>query len=121
MSNGQTGTRLATTWVYDPPATSWTTLAGMPSGRTYSGFGMINGHLYVAGGEDGGTYRSLLDYDVVNNTWTSRAPLPAGAWLPGSAVVGGKLWFFGGIDTDGLATDATWIYNAAGDSWGPGP
>src|SRR5205823_7169515 len=109
-----------TTWEYDPGTNNWTTKASMPVGHTFAGFGMINDHLYVVGGEGG--YTSLLDYDVAANAWTGRAAMPAGAYEMGSAVVGGRQWVFGGIDSSTFQpTDATWIYDPVSNGWVAGP
>src|SRR2546429_7433959 len=70
----------------------------MPATLGGPGFGVINGHLYVAGGRDinNTNLSTLYDYDIAADTWTQRANLPSGENVPGSAVIGGKLWIFGG-------------------------
>ena len=124
MSNAQTGSPLGNTWEYDPGANVWNTKTSMPGGRTYAGFGVINGHLYVAAGQVGSSYDRLQDYDMAADTWTTRASMPSGngVYLPGSASIGGQLWIFGGINgTTFSVTGATWIYDPTSNSWAAGP
>ncbi len=86
-------------WEYDPVANTFnTTRMSMPATLGGPGFGIINGHLYVAGGRDlnNTNLNTLYDYDIAANTWTTRANMPSGVNVPGSAVIAGKLWVFGG-------------------------
>ena len=65
-----------------------------------AGSGVINGHLYVAGGRDSPTRTSTRCMTTtLLPTHGRREPIcPAGVNVPGSAVIGGKLWIFGGGD-----------------------
>jgi N-acetylneuraminic acid mutarotase len=86
-------------WEYDPLTDSFnTSRTSMPATLGGPGFGIINGHLYVAGGRDinNTNLNTLYDYDIAGDAWTQRANLPSGINVPGSAVIGGKLWVFGG-------------------------
>ena len=86
-------------WVYDPVTNTLnTSRASMPITLGGAGFGIINGHIYVAGGRNinNTNLNTLYDYDIATDTWTQRANLPTGINVPGSAVIGGKLWVFGG-------------------------
>ena len=93
----------------------------MPSGVWGAGFGVINGHLYVAGGRDNGNVAlaTLYDYDIAGNSWTQKANMPAAANVPGSAAVAqdGRLWVFGGGAPFGNF-QATSDYNPATNTWG---
>jgi hypothetical protein len=91
------------TWEYDPVANTWNDLTGTapfphPAGGPASG--VINGHLYVAGGRDAANMvvNNTFDYDIVANTWTQRADEPATDQnnVPGSGVALNALWAFGG-------------------------
>lgn len=97
-TSDQTSTQ-AQVWEYDPLANTWnTSRLNMPHPIGGAGFGIINGHLYVAGGGDGSTsaYSGVFDYEIATNIWTQRADLLQGVSAPGSAVVEGHLWLFGG-------------------------
>ena len=125
-------------WEYDTVANTWnTSRASMPVALGGPGSGIINGHLYIAGGRDinNTNYNTLYDYDIAANTWTARANLPNGTNVPGSAVIGGQLWIVGGGNPflgssaspskEGVfgpdTTNILQIYDPATDSWTSGP
>ena len=86
-------------WEYDPVLNTWnTSRMSMPATLGGPGFGIINGHIYIAGGRNlaNTNLNTLYDYDIAANTWTTRANMPSGVNVPGSAVIAGKLWVFGG-------------------------
>jgi N-acetylneuraminic acid mutarotase len=86
-------------WEYDPVANTFnTTRMNMPAALGGGGSGVINGHLYVAGGRDGTTValNTLYDYDIAANSWSTKATLLAGTNVPGSGVINGKLFIYGG-------------------------
>jgi len=88
------------TWEYDPVANSFVTKTPIPAPAGFggAGFGVVNGHLYVAGGRDANNtiLNSLWDYNIAADTWTQRANMLTSDNVPGSAVIAGKLWVFGG-------------------------
>ena len=98
-STGNVDPSFGQVWEYDPVANTFdTSRASMPATLGGPGFGIINGHIYIAGGRDlnNTNLNTLYDYDIVADTWTQRANLPTGMNVPGSAVIGGQLWVFGG-------------------------
>ena len=135
-------------WEYDPVTNTFnTSRTSMPATLGGPGFGVINGHLYVAGGRDinNTNLSTLYDYDIAADAWTQRANLPSGINVPGSAVIGGKLWVFGGgnpfANGSGAApvsakkglgawlkrlfrpdtTNVMQVYDPVSDSWSNGP
>ena len=110
----------------------------MPASLGGPGYGIINGHLYVAGGRNMGStnLNTLYDYDIAANTWTQRANLPTGVNAPGSTVICGKLWVFGGgnpfLDSSPMpesgkkevhvpdTANILQIYNPATNTWSSG-
>jgi len=147
-STGSIAPAFLQTWEYDPVANTFATKASTPASAGFggAGSGVVNGHLYVAGGRDANdtVIATTWDYDIATDTWTARANLPAGVNVPGSAVIGGKLWIFGGGDphvgsgtvptsaNKGLrvwfnrllhpdTTDALELYDPATDTWSSGP
>src|SRR5439155_25872301 len=94
------------TWEYDPVANSFTERAPIHHAVGGVASGIVNGHLYVAGGRDAtNTVVNLVwDYDIAANTWTQKAVMLA---VPnngtGSAVALNRLWVFGGGNPFGLA------------------
>jgi N-acetylneuraminic acid mutarotase len=87
------------TWEYDPVANTFTSRADFPHPAGGMASGVINGHLYVAGGRDAANLNINLnwDYDIAANTWTQRADMPGTQPnVPGSAVALDALFAFGG-------------------------
>ena len=134
-------------WEYDPVANTFnTSRMSMPATLGGPGFGIINGHIYIAGGRNlaNTNLNTLYDYDIVANTWTTGANMPSGVNVPGSAVIGGKLWVFGGGNpftgsstsptsgSNGVrawfkrlfnpdTTNSLQVYDPATNSWTSGP
>src|SRR6476661_2799686 len=134
-------------WEYDPVANTFnTSRMSMPATLGGPGFGIINGHIYIAGGRDinNTNLNTVYDYDIAANTWTTRANMPSGVNVPGSAVIAGKLWVFGGGNpftgsstspTSGKTGVRAWlkrifnpettnslqVYDPATDTWSSGP
>ena len=86
------------TWEYDPVANTFTERALFPHPAGGFASGVINGHLYVAGGRDASnTVIDLVwDYNIATNNWAARSSMPSLTNVPGSAVALGRLWVFGG-------------------------
>src|SRR6202035_5180591 len=65
------------TWEYDPVANTFVTKTPIPAANGFggAGFGVVNGHLYVAGGRDATNtvIATTWDYDIAADTWTARA------------------------------------------------
>ena len=134
-------------WEYDPVANTFnTSRMSMPATLGGPGFGIINGHIYVAGGRDlnNTNLNTLYDYNIAADSWTTGATMPTGVNVPGSAVIGGKLWVFGGgnpftgpgtMPTSGKTgvrawlkrlfnpdtTNALQVYDPATNTWSSGP
>ena len=137
-NSGNVDPAFSQVWEYDPVTNTFdTSRTDMPVALGGAGSGVINGHLYVAGGRDinNTNYNTLYDYDIAADTWTQRANLPTGINVPGSAVIGGTLWIFGGGDPftgPGAmpgkkhvqipdTTNILQVYDPASDSWTVGP
>jgi N-acetylneuraminic acid mutarotase len=92
-------------WEYDPITDSWnTSLPPIPVAVARAGFGIINGHFYIAGGNNADP-RRLYDYDIAANTWTRRADLLM-SYGSGSAVLDGQLRVLNGQSYDPISD--TW-------------
>jgi len=110
------------TWEYDPVADTFTERAPIPHPVGGVASGLINGHLYVAGGRDadGNVVNLVWDYDIAANTWSQRRNMPIGYPsqhnVPGSAVALDNLWVFGGGIPFGIARQDASITTAF-SSW----
>ena len=82
-----------------------TSRLAIPQTVASPGFGIINGHVYIAGGNSTNP-RYLYDYDIAHNTWTRRAKSQM-AMISGSAVVDGQLRVFNGQSYDPVSD--TWF------------
>ena len=126
-STGNISPAFGQVWEYDPIANTFnTTRLDMPATLGGAGSGVINGHLYVAGGRDATNtvVGSLFDYDIAANTWTTRASLPSAINVPGGGVLNGQLWIYGG-GTPFLGapdtTSASSVYDPGTNTWAAGP
>lgn len=109
--------------VYDPQSDSWTTLSSMLTAVETAAGGVINGKLYVAGGNTAsgpgnGDVAILQVYDPTSNTWSTAAPMPGGVrQLMGSGVVNGLLYVIGGRNYPNVLAYVE-VYNPVTDTWG---
>ncbi len=103
---------------YDPMTNSWSPKASMPVARTAAGLGVVNGILYVVGGQDSlGQYTaSLYAYDPVADNWTSKAPMPTRRAFFAVGTFNGLLYVVGG-DVTGIATDVVEAYDPISNTW----
>jgi len=102
---------------FDPPSERWTQLPLMPRAHNFpAGGGVIDGKLYIVGGEGAGT--ALDVYDPATGSWSMKRALPVARQHGASVVHGGKLYLFGGgsaiTGTPILDVD---VYDPQTDSW----
>ena len=89
------------TWEYDPVADTYTNKTDFPELAGGYASGIINGHLYVAGGRDNNnvSLSTVWDYDIAADTWTQKNDMPGTQNnVRGSAVALDSLFVFGGGD-----------------------
>ncbi len=68
---------------YNPTTNAWTPRAPMPTARAGVTSGVVNGILYVIGGNNGPGQLNVVEaYDPVSNTWSVKAPVIGGYVLP---------------------------------------
>ena len=111
---------LDTLEVYDPTTNTWETLAPMPTGRSGIAGAVVNGCLYVFGGEGarrpGGTFNENEVYDPRTNSWESAPPMPTARHGIGAAVVGTEMYIPGGAVLQGFGvTDIHEVFQAVKD------
>jgi N-acetylneuraminic acid mutarotase len=81
---------------------SWTAKAPMPTARELMGAAVVNGKIYVIGGEkpSGARDQSLSSnemYDPDSDTWTTKAPMPTPRDSFGIVAYQNKIYVIGGI------------------------
>ncbi len=104
------------TFAYDPNNNSWAARASSHYvHRGTAAVGVINGKIYVAGGEGTPSQRELEVYDPVANTWTVKAPMSVPRNHTAGGVINGKFYVVGG--RAGPSTDALEVYNPQTNTW----
>ncbi len=81
---------------YDPATDSWATRAPMLTARSGHGAAVLNGRIYVAGGEVEtyqylATFRAFEAYDPAANTWTQLPYMPSPRAGFAMAVMGNRI------------------------------
>ncbi|HVT39507.1 MAG TPA: hypothetical protein VHE78_10705 [Gemmatimonadaceae bacterium] len=108
---------------FDPVSLSWTILPKVPNPGTHAfgAVGLINGKLYVAGGENSNGRVDVFDLSA--GTWTlPEVSMPVVRKQGGAVVINNKMYVFGGVDqgnpvapTDILQFDpATHVWSVVG-------
>jgi hypothetical protein len=98
-NTGDVSSAQPNTWEYDPVADTFAERAPIPHAVGGAASGVINGHLYLAGGRDATntTVNLVWDYDIAADTWTQRTGMPGiNNNVPGNGVALNRLWIFGG-------------------------
>jgi len=97
---------------------SWTTKAPMPTARIEPASGVIDGKLYVAGGEDGTNTLNVLEvYDHRTNSWATKAPMPTARLSTASAAINGRFYVAGGSTLTTVIPGTLEVYDPTTDTW----
>lgn len=101
------------------PPSLWEERSGiMPTPRSENAAAVIDGLIYIPGGNDVDSLPtdSLEVYDPQTDTWAVRAPMPEPRHHMMTASYNGRLYAFGGVYQQGPLTTA-WVYNPATNAW----
>ncbi len=109
LSNNQ-GLAVNVNEVYDPTTDSWSTKAPMLTPELNVRANVIDGKIYVIGGNNNGTLNQV--YDPSTDSWTIKASIPTAVSSYASAVAEGKIYIF--------TTNLTQIYNPVNNGWSYG-
>lgn len=108
---------------YNPDTNSWTNHAPIPTPVYGAAVGVIDGKVYVAGGQGDQSINNtaiLQVYDPVTDSWQTKAPLPSPTSAAGGAVIDGKLYVVGGMNSSNTAVEmgnALRVYDPGLNSW----
>ncbi len=112
--------------IYNPTTNTWSAGPSMPTASYDAASAVINGKLYVVGGDIGcppcTNVPTLEIYDPVASTWTTGAPMPNALIGARGAAVGGKLYVVGGAygswptPTSSFASNVS-IYDPISNTW----
>ncbi len=87
---------------YDPATDKWSApRSRMPTARSALGSGVLNGRIYVAGGEFQdphmmATFRAVEAYDPASDTWSIMPSMPVSRHGLAAGVIGNRLILVGG-------------------------
>jgi YVTN family beta-propeller protein len=96
---------------------AWTTEASLPSARMSGAGAVVNGILYVVGGNNQGPGLTTVDaYDPATNTWVAKAPMSMGRQNPAVGVINGILYAVGGYGDSGFLASVE-AYDPATNTW----
>ncbi len=102
-------------------APRWTSRAAMFTPRSRAGAALIDGRLYVVGGENGGGDTAVLEmYDPAYDAWQSLPSRPAAARGAAAAALGEQLYISGGCAGE-QALDRLDRYDPATQAWAAAP
>jgi len=118
-STSTTTTSTTTTTLPVSGSSMWQIKASMLTARSSGAAGgVIDGKLYVVGGQNGATLLSSLEvYDPTSNTWVAKQAMPTARNSLGAAVMNGKLYVVGGNGVSGQKVTTLEVYDPATDSW----
>ena len=95
----------------------------MPVARGCHTAAVVDGKIYVVGGEigddeDGAVITDRVDmYDPAADSWQQMAAMPTAWSSPAAAVVDGKIYVSGGLAASGEYSDALEAYDPVADTW----
>ena len=94
----------------------------MPTPRSSAGAAVIDGRIYIAGGNAPTTYwiPNLESYDPMSDTWTELAPMGIGESNIAAAAFGQTLVVSAGYSATGGMNGRTWIYDTTTNAWSSG-
>ena len=126
--NGEDRSRaLDTHWVLSTRSANptWAEAAPLPRAGDHKGVAVVNGLIYLIGGEDnhGTTYDQHADvyaYDPSSDTWTRKAdmPIPSSHFEDATLVIGTKILVMGGrVDLPEQFTSQVRVYDTLLDQW----
>jgi len=99
---------------------TWTSGAEMPTASSCSMVGVLEGEIYVVGGEnpDNVVIADTQIYNPTTNTWRTGVPLPTPLCDGIAAVVNNILYVTGGWEhSGGKCTKALWAYSPKTNQW----
>jgi N-acetylneuraminic acid mutarotase len=100
---GNDGNNIASTEVYDPGADTWSPLEDLPTPRSGGASAVLDGKLYVIGGQLPGNtvYKTVSRFDPATGHWEALADMPIELTGHRAVAVGNAIYVMGGFRTQG--------------------
>jgi len=99
---------------------SWTTATSMPTARRFPAAAVIDGKMYVAGGNTGSSNltstTSLEVYGPTTDSWTAATSMPTARAWAAAATIDRKLYVAGGYNGTSVLKTLE-VYDPTTDSW----
>jgi N-acetylneuraminic acid mutarotase len=96
---------------------SWATMEPMPTARSGLGVAVVDGKIYVIGGQNGTALSTNEMYDPITNTWSSKKPMPTPRAYFGITVYQNKIYAIGGATGAFTHTAVNEVYDPLTDTW----
>jgi len=117
--NIQGNTAISAVEEYDPIADKWTRKADMPTPRNSPSSCVLNGKMYVIGGNktingNNNMLSSMEIFDPIMDTWTEKANMLIARGASTASVVDGKIYSIGGYNDDDVALSTVEEYTPEG-------
>jgi len=99
---GDDGSNVASTEVYDPGAGVWNSLEDLPTPRSGGASAVLGGKLYVIGGQlpADTVYKTVSRFDPASGHWETLADMPIELTGHRAVAVGNSIYVMGGFQTD---------------------
>ncbi len=101
---------------YDPVLNTWTAKAPMSTPKFYFQTEVIDGKIYVMGGNDKDSLDTVEEYDPASDTWTTKQSMSSPRAFFNTEVINGKIYAIGGNDSQGRITTVE-AYDPQSDTW----
>ncbi len=105
--------------VYDPTMDTWTRKADMPTGRGHTNACVVDGKIYVIGGDSGpgdSPIPTVEVYDPVTDSWTQKDDMPTRRRWFSTCVVDGIIYVIGG-NSQPVHLTTVEAYDPMTDTW----
>lgn len=113
---------------YTPPSPTasapvWSAKTVMPTARSRAASAMVNGIIYVIGGQDasGAAVATLEMYNPASNSWTSGSPMPTARKYAAAVAVMNDIYVIGGVDTNDFPVEWVDVLNTQTGAWSTHP
>ena len=106
---------------YDPVSGAWTQVASLPMALCCHTATVVDGKIYVLGGDVEGAEFSATDrvdmYNPATDSWQQMTAMPTARGSHAAAVLDGKIYVTGGFTLDGKMSDVVEAYEPVADTW----